>query len=275
MLRVKKSILWIMSRTAIRSHNKVWSRVNILDDKVKVDYNGKALAFSYDSFLQLVNTYWMIKEQYIDQEYHGLDIRNRTVIDVGSNIGDSIIYFIMNGAKKVYAFEPYYYNIMKSAENLKINRVDRDKVELHNYAISGSSGTVHVREKKRTYANAQLRTESTGQVIEVKTLTQLDEMFGIIGSVLKMDCEGCEYDAILNTPVEILSKFHEMQIEYHYERKPLIDHLKKAGFEISYTHPRHSINFSARPRHMTIGFIYAVKRPMYVDIRMNNDSYIS
>lgn len=32
------------------------------------------------------------------------------VIDVGANIGNSAIYFLVNGASRVFAFEPYEFS---------------------------------------------------------------------------------------------------------------------------------------------------------------------
>ena len=47
-------------------------------------------------------------------------------------------------------------------------------------------------------------------------------------AVLKMDCEGCEYDSILKTSRDVLRKFANIQLEYHYGFRNLSEKLKRA-----------------------------------------------
>jgi ribosomal protein L11 methylase PrmA len=43
---------------------------------------------------------------FLKQEYQFLPVKDRTVIDIGANVGDSSIYFALRGADKVIALEP-------------------------------------------------------------------------------------------------------------------------------------------------------------------------
>jgi FkbM family methyltransferase len=68
-------------------------------------------------------------------------LRGRDVIDVGANVGDSALYFLLNGARKVIAVEPLP-NVAKCAEeNVKLSGAT-DKVKVINAALS--SGPVSV-----------------------------------------------------------------------------------------------------------------------------------
>ena len=51
------------------------------------------------------------------------------------------------------------------------------------------------------------------------------------GSILKIDCEGCEYDSILHTPDIALQRFSHIQIEYHLGYRDLKEKLEKYGAE--------------------------------------------
>jgi len=51
------------------------------------------------------------------------------------------------------------------------------------------------------------------------------------GDVLKMDCEGCEYDVLLNIDPKSLP-FREIGLEYHGSPKPLIEHLKHGKYKV-------------------------------------------
>jgi FkbM family methyltransferase len=71
--------------------------------------------------------------------------------------------------------------------------------------------------------------------IEVPTCTldSLIEKYNLF-DVLKMDCEGCEYDIVLHEP-ETLERFEEIGLEYHTynTRIPLsrlIERISRIGF---------------------------------------------
>jgi len=42
-----------------------------------------------------------------DEEYGYVDVKNKSVVDVGAFVGDTSIYFAIKGAKKVIAIEPH------------------------------------------------------------------------------------------------------------------------------------------------------------------------
>ena len=48
-----------------------------------------------------------ITQVFDKEDYKFLDVQNKSVLDIGAFVGDSPIYFILKGAKKVYAIEPH------------------------------------------------------------------------------------------------------------------------------------------------------------------------
>ena len=65
----------------------------------------------------------MRKAVFFKEEYKFLDIKDRDVIDIGMNIGDSSIYFSINGAKRVIGVEPYPYTFSIAEKNVKLNEI--------------------------------------------------------------------------------------------------------------------------------------------------------
>ena len=57
--------------------------------------------------------------------------------------------------------------------------------------------------------------------------------------ILKIDCEGCEYQTILETEDEILLKFQTIMLEYHFGYQNLKLKLEAIGFDIKITGPEH------------------------------------
>jgi hypothetical protein len=92
--------------------------------------------------------------------------------------------------------------------------------------------------------------------VPVYSLNTIVEKFNIKeGSVLKIDCEGCEYDLLRIADNDTLRRFNQIIIEYHYGYRELINKLKKTGFWTKYTIPRHIRNG------MILGYIYASVLP--------------
>jgi hypothetical protein len=48
-------------------------------------------------------------------------------------------------------------------------------------------------------------------------------------SILKVDCEGCEYDLLRTADINVMRRFSKIMIECHYGYKELIKRLKNSG----------------------------------------------
>jgi FkbM family methyltransferase len=186
---------------------------------------------------------------YASHDYDFLDVTNRTVVDVGASIADTAIYFALRGAKRVIAFEPFPKIFEIAGRNVKANGLE-DKVILVN-AGCGYDGEVRVKEDVDSDASTQLRDFGEGVEIPMYSLNTIVSKFNVEkGSVLKVDCEGCEYDLFRNASKETLDRFDQIEIEYHYGYKELVNTLKKNGFKTKITIPIYRSG-------MILGYIYA------------------
>jgi hypothetical protein len=85
---------------------------------------------------------------------------------------------------------------------------------------------------------ADVETRTTG--IPVVTLGEIIRRFDVDdqeGLILKMDCEGYEYQIILSSDDETLRRFSHIQIEYHSGYMNLKNRLQGLGFKVSVTRP--------------------------------------
>ena len=192
---------------------------------------------------------------FLEDDYKFLPVNNKIVIDIGANIGDSAIYFATNNASKVIALEPYPNNFEIAKKNISLNNLDKN-IEILLAGCSNKSGFIHLDYDKVTLQTG-LQESKTGVKVPLFSLSNLVEKYEIESGILKMDCEGCEYDSILETPNQILQKFSHIQIEYHYGYKNLKEKLENAEFSVQMTKPHYNLNHEVSPSKMFIGFLYA------------------
>ncbi len=190
-----------------------------------------------------------------NRDYDFLNVKGMTVIDIGANIADSSIYFAFEDAAHVIALEPYPTNYHIAKKNIELNNLN-SKITLLN-AGGGSEDKDMFIDSEYSGICKPLKGSSTGVKVSVISLNTLVDRFNIDSASLKIDCEGCEYDIILNASVDILKRFSRIQIEYHYGYKDLCKKLKQCGFEVCVTNPIYIRNDLAEKRNMYVGYIYA------------------
>jgi len=233
------------NRTVVYFYRVFLTKLHITrleDDVIEFIFDNKKVVF-YD---------WdkgSIGGSFVYHDYDFLDVTNRTVVDVGANIADTAIYFALRGAKRVIAFEPFPKIFEIAERNVKANGLE-DKVILVN-AGCGYDGEVRVKEDIESDASTQLRDFGEGVKIPMYSLNTIVSKFNVEkGSVLKVDCEGCEYDLFRNASREALDRFDQIAIEYHYGYKELVNILKKNGFKTKITIPIYRSG-------MIVGYVYA------------------
>ena len=139
-------------------------------------------------------------------------LKEKVVVDIGGNIGDSGIYFAINGAKKVISLEPYPYLFDIATKNIIKNDLVH-QVELVN-AGYGRDDTIGIDVSFVPDNSSSLKINPNGPKINTVSLKTLVKRYHLEDALLKMDCEGCEYN-IVNESIDILRKFNKMIIEYH------------------------------------------------------------
>ena len=169
------------------------------------------------------------------------------------NIGDSAIYFALNGAKRIIGLEPYPYAFSYAEKNIKLNNLNN--IILLN-AGYGKDDKILVDDKKISSIGSSMISSNSGKTIPIYSLKTLLKMYKIKNAIVKMDCEGCEY-ALLEEDDETLKNIDMIQIEYHYGYSNLIEKLKKGGFQVEYMKAQASYNKDAENPNMMLGWIYA------------------
>lgn len=144
---------------------------------------------------------FVLDEIFIMRVYGKHDLTGRVVIDIGSSIGDSSIYFTSLGATEVLSFEIDKSLCYLAEENIRLNNL---------------SSKIHVYNERAT-------SEVVRKLISQQHLKNI---------FMKIDCEGCEVEIINNMDDNTIKCISDLVLEYHYDVKPLSDKLKSAGFKV-------------------------------------------
>ena len=203
------------------------------NDMLTVSLSSKFIRSSVRLFGIIQNTDTILAFSDNDGTYENLPLKDKTIIDIGACTGDTSIYFALKGAKKIIAVEPFPNNFKILKKNITENKFDELIIP-----ILGACGYL----KKEISINPNLHDGmrsilhefSDGIKISTITLQDIIKDFDVSNAILKLDCEGCEYETILNSSSEILQTFTDIQIEYHNGYKNLEKKLLSVGFQVSH-----------------------------------------
>lgn len=198
----------------------------------------------------------VFEEIFIDHEYKLLDpiIKNaqNPIIDIGAHIGCFSIYArVLADAPRIMAYEPDLDNFKLLQKNLQLNRIRH--VTGSNQAVSSQIGSIPLYLSEDSHNHSIVIKSDSSIPTPTTTLDKICSKFPKI-SLIKIDCEGAEFQIIESTGSESFSKIENIYIEYHLEAGESLDRLiqilKKNNFRIT-----------RKPSHYdpSLGFILASK----------------
>ena len=207
---------------------------------------------------------WAVKETFLDEFYtrYGVPVKDGwTVVDIGAGIGDFSIYAAFGRPEtKVYAFEPYPGSFLLLNENLEQNAIEN--VFPFQQAVWGNAGDLTLDlsvGEPLQFSSQEVVVESAkaGQIkvhavtlADVLVQQKLDRV-----DLLKLDCEGAEYEILMKAPVETLMQIQRIVMEYHnvdvkHTHVQLIRFLETAGYTVSW---------EQNIVHEDIGYLFAAR----------------
>ena len=175
---------------------------------------------------------------------------NATIIDIGASTGVFSVYACSTAKNvSIYAFEPSpdYFGTLN--ENIRLNGLEGN-VKSFNQAVAGQDGSRNITIRSDTFIYPSLMGKKEGNVqqlvecVTLQTILEKNHLEKI--DLLKMDCEGAEYEIFTNTPVAIFDKIKEIRMEYHnIDDNQNVTQLRKIltekGFRETHFKPTNSI----------------------------------
>jgi FkbM family methyltransferase len=161
---------------------------------------------------------WTVNEVFCRHDY-GHDCGARVVVDIGSNIGISAIYFLTrNRDCRVWLYEP----VPRNVERLRANLAGfEDRYKLREAAVVPAAGRLSFGvEDSGRYGGVGVETGVTIEVSGAGVNDILAEVLGTVPAidVLKIDTEGSELDLLAALEPELLRRVRTAYLEV--ERRP-------------------------------------------------------
>lgn len=158
------------------------------------------------------------------------------VVDIGANIGAFCVYAKLYGAKRVIAFEPNKESFEILQKNITENGFE-DSVTALNIAVSSEDDQrvyIPIASDPNNITSRQVENEDSGftEVKTIKLATILDRYRIEQLDLLKVDCEGAEYEIIDACDRDTFNRIKRLRFEYHRGHTDLSDILLKNNFRI-------------------------------------------
>lgn len=222
--------------------NKLDNKIDYINNILKKEYINKNYIYTVnidnnlfhfqDSILsESVN---MIAHELNNNEYDfNIDFKEGDiVIDIGANVGMvSILLAKKFPFLKIYSFEPLKENYDNFIKNIELNNIPKGVITAENKAVTkdGRLITMSINSYNKGGSSTtdviSINSIMTKENSQVESIT-LEEIFNKYNinklKLLKIDCEGSEYEILYNTDTNLLKNIENLRGEFH-ENKNLTD----------------------------------------------------
>jgi len=189
----------------------------------------------------------ILKEVFAHDEYPKQVSGNFVFVDIGLNVGFTSLKFASDpNCKRIYGFEPFAPTLERAQENFELNPIFRDKISVYNYGLSD-----HHEHGSSSYNTAKRGQMKTIKGPAVETLDFPEESFivkeasavlesifqeaktDLLKIILKIDCEGAEYEILPHLDKQNLLKLvDQIFIEWHFKgSESLLEILRANQFQ--------------------------------------------
>lgn len=200
---------------------------------------GAAIEFSSSPPWEVFKDIWYFQ---IYTRAFGKSFRPKIIVDIGANIGVFSLFAAYHYPKaKVWSFEPEQHNYNQLCRNIQIDRKIVSDIHPIRAAVSNQSGSIrfYVKEQSGWHSIYSDSEENVHAIVEVPSVT-IEDIITLTDQLpidlLKIDCEGGEFDIIQSHSKLLGRHVRHIAMEYHevggHTVDQLVDGLAAYGFEV-------------------------------------------
>lgn len=192
----------------------------------------KLKIFHYSILLSL------FEDMFLNGEYYVKLRRSPTIIDLGSEVGQSVAYFAATYPNAhILAFEPDPASFTLLRQNIEVNKMKN--IRAYNYALSDKVDSLPFYVDSQVEGSLTMSLYPTRQKRKITVkVKRLSSFLTRRIDLLKMDIEGAELSVVKDlVKSRKIALIGNMVIEYHHHIDPcinnlsvLLDLLERAGF---------------------------------------------
>lgn len=201
----KRIVIWNPSLYLNRSDYSL-----VVEEDGSVTANVLSDGVNLRAYLKAYSDFFIFEEIFLQNTYRFIIGNDCILLDIGMNIGLASLYFAAKSfVKKIYGFEPFKPTYDRALANFDLNEGPvKDKIKAFNYGLSDADRTGCFTYLDNNPGNMKTTSEYlkegsdvyNGQVVELKEAgKEIDRIMNLepgAAYVIKIDCEGAEYDII-------------------------------------------------------------------------------
>jgi FkbM family methyltransferase len=179
------------------------------------------------------------------KEDYGPRVEGEVVVDIGANIGVFALFAAAEPGTRVYAYEPVAATYAQLRESVELNGLE-ERVRTFNLAVTA---TVERRAIALNPSGSPFHSlYGGGETADIECVG-LDRVFRDNDiercDLLKLDCEGAEFEVLYGASEATLERVARICVEYHeqpavdsrFRRDALLEHLNGRGFRVTRDRP--------------------------------------
>lgn len=169
------------------------------------------------------------------KDFYGMfNYKDKRVLDIGAYIGDTLLFFLKNNAKKISCYEPIKENLDILTKNFK-EEIKLKKMKIYPFAVCNKNGKMILSVNpnsigKRDFGNGKTKGKTK---IELNCVSWKNVLSSDKFDIAKVDCEGGEF-YLKNCSNEEIRRISCWVIEAHTRKieKILLKKFKSSGFSL-------------------------------------------
>ena len=180
-----------------------------------------------------------LAEVFVRRRYGTVD-QFRTIVDIGANVGSFAVYAAQSSPRaRIFCYEPEQENFRRLEKNLSINGLEGRVTAFQSAVASTIAPRTLAVSVSQLNAFDDLRAGASHQVVACTTLRDIRREHGLDTlDLLKMNCEGAEYEILGACSRADYDGILNIRLEYHNldgvsrNGESLRRHLEARGYTI-------------------------------------------